>query len=84
MTETGLTWMSWGSVRGGCGHAHRTKTAAERCLDRDARGCAQQGGYSDRAAHLTACGWPSGYSCGCPVGVDEAAAARARHYEVAP
>jgi len=37
-----------GSVRGQCGHHHRTREAAERCLERDRRGCRSQGGYSDR------------------------------------
>lgn len=37
-----------GSVRGGCGHVHLTRAAAEKCLDRDHRGCVTQGGYSDR------------------------------------
>jgi len=37
-----------GSVRGCCGHKHRSLTAAERCRQRDANGCGSQGGYSDR------------------------------------
>jgi hypothetical protein len=37
-----------GSVRGCCGHHHRTIAAAEMCLTRDQRGCKSQGGYSDR------------------------------------
>lgn len=37
-----------GSIRGGCAHLHRTREAAARCLARDERGCATQGGYSDR------------------------------------
>lgn len=37
-----------GSVRGSCGHEHRTLDAVLRCLERDQRGCASQGGYSDR------------------------------------
>lgn len=37
-----------GSVRGSCGHVHRTERAAEACAARDERGCASQGGYSDR------------------------------------
>lgn len=40
----------WGSVRGGCGKAHRTIVAALSCQRHDHHGCAQsQGGYSDRA-----------------------------------
>ena len=37
-----------GSVRGECGHVHRTLRGAARCLARDQRGCRSQGGYSDR------------------------------------
>ena len=37
-----------GSVRGACGHKHRTYDAAEKCIARDQHGCASQGGYSDR------------------------------------
>jgi len=37
-----------GSVRGCCGHKHRTIEAANRCQRDDQRGCASQGGYSDR------------------------------------
>ena len=43
-----MYYTSWGSVRQGCGHAHRTAEAAARCGDRDRRGCRRQGGYSDR------------------------------------
>lgn len=37
-----------GSVRGWCGHRHRTAQAAVECIRRDQSGCASQGGYSDR------------------------------------
>ena len=37
-----------GSVRGCCGHRHKSREAAERCLAEDQRGCERQGGYSDR------------------------------------
>lgn len=37
-----------GSVRGGCGHRHRTPEAAGRCAREDQQGCKRQGGYSDR------------------------------------
>ncbi len=37
-----------GSVRGCCGHKHRSLKTAARCLDRDIKGCRKQGGYSDR------------------------------------
>lgn len=41
-------FITLGSVRGACPHIHRTEEAAARCLARDQRGCASQGGYSDR------------------------------------
>lgn len=37
-----------GPVRGSCGHKHKTREAARKCLMRDRVGCAEQGGYSDR------------------------------------
>lgn len=37
-----------GSVRGCCGHRHRTVETAARCLDRDILDCRRAGGYSDR------------------------------------
>lgn len=37
-----------GSVRGCCGHLHRTIRAAAVCLREDMDGCVKQGGYSDR------------------------------------
>ena len=37
-----------GSVRGGCGHKHRTLLSAHRCARRDQSGCTYMGGYSDR------------------------------------
>ena len=42
------TYTTAGSVRGSCGHKHRSHAAAERCLAQDQRGCESQGGYSDR------------------------------------
>lgn len=42
-------YTTYGDVRGGCGHRHSTREAAERCLSRDQRGCKCQGGYSDRS-----------------------------------
>jgi hypothetical protein len=45
---TKTTYTTLGSVRGGCGHAHRTIGGALRCLQRDINGCHGQGGYSDR------------------------------------
>lgn len=43
------TYTTYGSVRGQCGHKHRTIEAAARCLSSDQAGCRAQGGYSDRA-----------------------------------
>ena len=43
-----ITYTTDGSVRGACGHAHRTIEAAVRCVERDGRRCANQGGYTDR------------------------------------
>lgn len=37
-----------GSVRGSCGHRHRSLAAAVACLRDDSVGCARQGGYTDR------------------------------------
>jgi hypothetical protein len=53
-----------GSVRGVCGHTHRTIEGAVRCIQRDASGCQGQGGYSDRMM----------------VGVDDAGAAAIEDY----
>lgn len=49
MTMT--TYYTQGSVRGRCGHTHRTLSGAIRCLDRDLAGCKSQGGYSDRSVY---------------------------------
>ena len=41
-----------GSVRGSCGHKHKSPRTAQECLERDNRGCRRQCGptaYSDRA-----------------------------------
>ena len=37
-----------GSVRGACGHKHRTIVGAAKCCERDTKGCLKVGGYSDR------------------------------------
>jgi hypothetical protein len=37
-----------GPVRGECGHKHKYLRTAQECLEKDQRGCANQGGYSDR------------------------------------
>ena len=45
-----IFYTTWGSVRGDCGHVHRTLDAAIACLERDRRQCSRLGGgaYSDR------------------------------------
>ena len=47
-----LYFISWGSIRGACGHKHRTHAAAYQCSKDDREGCKSQGGYSDRRSHL--------------------------------
>jgi len=42
------TYTTEGGVRGNCGHRHRSIGAAYACIRDDQRGCASQGGYSDR------------------------------------
>jgi hypothetical protein len=37
-----------GSVRGDCGHKHRSVETAHACFQRDSNYCGRQGGYSDR------------------------------------
>lgn len=49
-----MNYTTWGSVRGGCGHLHRSVEAAERCIARDARAVRRGNGrdaYSDRAVY---------------------------------
>jgi len=46
MTMT--TYTTRGSVRGSCGHQHKTMAAALSCLMADQSGCRTHGGYSDR------------------------------------
>jgi len=43
-----LGYTTFGSVCRGCGHIHKTIRAAMDCRNRHHRGCASQGGYSDR------------------------------------
>ena len=43
-----VTYTTYGSVRGCCGHEHASIESARRCLDLDRDGCDSQGGYSDR------------------------------------
>lgn len=45
------TYYCDGSVRGHCGHKHRTVETAIACLERDSQGCKSQGGYSDRSVY---------------------------------
>lgn len=47
------TYTTRGSVRGSCGHKHRTMAAAVRCLMADQSGCRNNGGYSDRVVRVT-------------------------------
>ena len=47
MTFTG-PYTCRGSVRGSCGHKHRTIDAAAKCCASDQSGCRRHGGYSDR------------------------------------
>lgn len=42
------TYTTEGSIRGSCGHKHRTIETARKCLQEDQAGCRSQGGYSDR------------------------------------
>ena len=37
-----------GSVRGDCGHKHRSAYTAGKCVRDDSIGCQRQGGYTDR------------------------------------
>ena len=53
MQRVNMTYTCSGSVRGSCGHKHRTVGAAERCRQRDADGCRSQGGYTDRSVCRT-------------------------------
>lgn len=46
-----MSYSTKGSVRGACGHRHRTLGGAIACLRRDRAGCKRQGGYSDRIVY---------------------------------
>ena len=52
---TKTTYHAIGSVRGACGHAHRSIAAAVRCAHRDELACRRAGGgaYSDRVVKRT-------------------------------
>jgi len=43
-------YITWGSVRGDCGHRHQTPATAQKCCDQDQKGCKGHGTghYSDR------------------------------------
>lgn len=43
-----MPYTTWGPIRGGCGHAHRTIEAARRCVEKDVRTHRRRGGFSDR------------------------------------
>lgn len=46
-------YVAVGSVRGSCGHSHRSPRTAGECVRRDAIACQRQGGYSDRTVERT-------------------------------
>ena len=46
------TYTTTGSVRGSCGHKHRSIGAAVRCLLADQSGCTASRGYSDRTVRV--------------------------------
>lgn len=41
-----------GSIRGCCGHKHRSLKSATKCLKDDQQDCEKQGGYSDRLTKI--------------------------------
>ncbi len=47
-----MMYTTWGSVRQGCDHAHKSIETALDCLHRDQSGTASQGGYSDRSIRV--------------------------------
>ena len=48
-----MLYTTWGSVRGCCGHAHKSQEAAQVCADKDHRDCKfWGGGYSDREVRI--------------------------------
>jgi len=47
-----MKYTTYGSVRGCCGHRHRTIRAAVLCAANDQESCHDQGGYSDREVVL--------------------------------
>lgn len=49
-----LHFTTWGTVRGSCGHAHRTLAQAQACVIRDERLCRRTGRDTDRAIRFVA------------------------------
>ena len=56
--DRGDYWTTWGSVRGTCGHRHRSPETAERCRQRDRRAVRRcypsvfpERAYSDRQVY---------------------------------
>ena len=47
------TYHAIGSVRGSCGHRHRSLRTACKCLRKDELDCESVGGYSDRHIERT-------------------------------
>jgi hypothetical protein len=43
-----MSYITYGNVRGSCGHAHKSIKTAVACQLRDSAACSKQGGYSDR------------------------------------
>jgi hypothetical protein len=57
-------------VRGECGIAHRTQSAAEQCCDRDHRVCKHTGGYSDRVPVRVDHSDGTCIACGSPLTIE--------------
>lgn len=49
MGTTDRRYTTWGPVRNGCGHRHKSVRAALACAEQDDRWCRRVGGYSDRS-----------------------------------
>jgi hypothetical protein len=64
-------WTCEGSVCGECGHTHRSLDAALRCCAVHHRGCATQGGYSDRRPVRLDHGDGECCKCGAPIVWDD-------------
>ena len=57
MKQGARRYTTVGDVRGGCGHAHRSLTAALECARRDDAACKRAGDYSDRYVREVAGGF---------------------------